>query len=573
MAWLGRFRLAAALALGVMLVAPDANAQGPPGRPLPPISAQSLPRPPSASELQPAEQLEKAAGRKTDFFAPAGAGACPLRGSDLKFTLHSVTFHNLTAVSQAEMARSWRGLGEQEIPVSAICDIRDRASDILYRHGILARVEIPEQKISGGALTFEVIEARIDQVQVRGDAGPAQAKVEAYIEKLRGLRPFDLGTAQRYLLLATDVPGVRLSATLRPSGTDRGAVDLEVTVARDWFNAMAAVQNHGSEAAGPWSVLGRTDFQGLTRFGERTSLVVYTTPDDEQRVVQAIAEVPIWTDGLRLLTSGAYGIAHPGDTLAPLDLESRSVVGDLALSYPLIRARRRNLDLVTGFAFIDQTTKFASKSVLSEDRLRIAYARVSANQSFLALERPAQLRGAVEVRQGLDVLNASQPLDFAMSRFEGDPQAFVARLQAGLDYDLTRRLSISARILGQYAAKPLLSYEELAFGALTIGRGYDPAAATGDRGVAGSLEVRAGPFQISRLRVAGYAFYDAARLSDLDRDAEDRSLASTGAGLRLALTDLVNLDIAYAHPLDKTLPTAKSKPSPRILVSLVARLF
>ena len=41
-----------------------------------------------------------------------------------------------------------------------------------------------------------------------------QDKVEDYLEKLRGMTPFDLDTAQRYLLLANEVPGVRVSAAL-----------------------------------------------------------------------------------------------------------------------------------------------------------------------------------------------------------------------------------------------------------------------------------------------------------------------------------------------------------------------
>src|SRR5438105_1979193 len=93
------------------------------------------------------------------------------------------------------------------------------ANDSLHivARGLLARVEIPQQTIMGGRVSFTVIEAFVAAVQVRGNAGPAQEKVEDYIEQLRGLRPFDINRAQRYLLLASDIPGVVISATLRPS--------------------------------------------------------------------------------------------------------------------------------------------------------------------------------------------------------------------------------------------------------------------------------------------------------------------------------------------------------------------
>src|SRR5690606_8906014 len=110
-------------------------------------------------------------------------------------------------------------LGREE-PVSVICAIRDRAARMLFDHGVLARVEIPEQRITGGALTLEVIEAHVVNVRVRGDAGPAQDAIERYAEKLRGMAPFDMAKAQRYLLLASDVPGVRVRAAIRPSTSE-----------------------------------------------------------------------------------------------------------------------------------------------------------------------------------------------------------------------------------------------------------------------------------------------------------------------------------------------------------------
>ncbi len=97
-----------------------------------------------------------------------------------------------------------------------ICRIRDRAARIIFDNGVLARVEIPEQRIAGGALVLEVIEAQVVNVRVRGDVGPAQAAVERYAEKLRGMKPFDMAKAQRYLLLASDVPGLRVRAAVRP---------------------------------------------------------------------------------------------------------------------------------------------------------------------------------------------------------------------------------------------------------------------------------------------------------------------------------------------------------------------
>src|SRR6185437_10185707 len=120
--------------------------------------------------------------------------------------------------------------------------------------------------------------------------GPAQAAVERYVERLRGMKPFDMRKAQRYLLLASDIPGVRVRAAVKPSTSpERGAVDIDVSVSREPWQAVGNVQNLGSRAVGRWSGLVRADARAFTPLGEDTSLVAFHTLDsDEQWVVQLL---------------------------------------------------------------------------------------------------------------------------------------------------------------------------------------------------------------------------------------------------------------------------------------------
>src|SRR6185503_9721802 len=190
----------------------------------------------SAPELNPAARLPRQAPRDADIFAPEPPGPCPLADSPVEVTLSSVSFRGATALSAQDFGPAYREFIGRPQRVAVICEIRDRAARALFDRGILARVEIPEQRIAGGALVLDVIEARVVNVRVRGDIGPGQAAVERYIEKLRGMRPFDMRRAQRYLLLASDVPGVRVRAAVKPSvSPERGAVDIDVSVTRSDF--------------------------------------------------------------------------------------------------------------------------------------------------------------------------------------------------------------------------------------------------------------------------------------------------------------------------------------------------
>lgn len=548
------------LATAGALAASPARAQAPPGAT------------PTPQQLNPAEQVEtRVRPRANDIFVAPEPGPCPLRGSDLTFELKGVEFAGATG-SEEDLVRSYKGLVGQTIPVSAICDIRDRAAAILFAKGVLARVEIPEQKIAEGQLRLEVIQARIANIRFHGDAGPAQGKIEDYLEKLRGMTPFNLNLAQRYLLLAADVPGVQISAAIRPSSQGRGAVDLDVAATHDLIDVAANVQNFGSETMGPWAGLARVDFKGLTRFGDRTGVVLYSTLDGrEQRIVQLLGEARPGDDGLLLRGSFSYAQTHPSGALAPLKLEGTATDLQLSAAYPLVRRREGNINLGGGLDIVDQSTDFGGGGALIDDKLRIVFLRAEATTRTRIFGVPFNGDVAIEARQGLDALGASQAGEAALSRAAGEPDALVGRMEAHAVFGWTPWLQTSFGAALQYADSPLLSYEQLAVGNLTIGRGYDPSSVAGDRGGALAFETRLGPFALPLgLQAQLYGFYDSAHAELIDIDTKV-TVHSAGGGLRLASDRGVDIDVFYAAPFDKPSLNAPGKPPSRVMVSLTLR--
>jgi hemolysin activation/secretion protein len=548
------------LAMGLVFAATlSAHAQGP------------LPGQPTRDELNPAARAPAPAAPRSDLLEPEPPGPCPLRDTPLKVTLRSVTLRGLTSVPQDKVAPAYADLLGKELPVGALCDVRDRVSGRLFAAGLLARVEIPEQRIADGALVLDVIEARIVNVRVRGDAGPAQEAVERVLGKLRGMTPFDLNAAQRYLLLAGDVPGVSLRVTVRPSSVqERGAVDLDVRVTRDPVDVVVGAQNLGGKALGPWSAMGRVDFSGFTALGERTSLVVFSTLDgDEQRVVQLLEEVRLGGEGLVGRANVTYAQTHPGDQFAALALEGEAVIVSAEVAYPVIRTRRRNLNVAGGFDWIDQTTDFSDLARLTDDKLRVIYARIDGDwRPRTAM--PFAASGALTVRQGLAGLGASDRGAALLSRFGADPSALLVRGELQASLGVVRWMSANLRLEGQYTADHLLAYEEISAGALTVGRGYDPGSATGDRGLMAAFELRGAPFLVSEgFTLSPYAFVDAAWLKKLGNASAD--LSSVGVGGELRMRERLRLNVAYAKALEAAYPGA-GKPGGRVLVTLTAVL-
>ncbi|WP_244286769.1 ShlB/FhaC/HecB family hemolysin secretion/activation protein [Caulobacter radicis] len=536
---------------------------------------------PSRQELDPANAAPIAAAPRGDLFKGVEAGPCAFRDSPIKVTLKAVDFQGGTsgalAVPDQALASTYAEFLGREAPLSAVCDIRDRVAALYLRRGVLANVVIPEQRIADGRLTLRVVEARIGAVNYHGDAGPAQKQVVRFLNQLRGMAPFDLDVAQRYLLLASDVPGVRIQSALKPSASGDGALDLEIAIARDAVDGSVVAQNYGSKTVGRDLTLARLDLNGFTPLGERTSILGYgTLSSDEQRVIQVAERFYIGADGLTADLSGAWGWTKPGDVLKPLDLEGDSFAGSLRLTYPLTRHRNRNLNIGVGLDWIDQKVEFGGGlATLTEDHLRVFFLRLDGHYAPASLaSHSVALTGVFEVRQGSNGLGASRYGDLSASRFLGKPKATVLRTEGEIGGRLAGPVIGKLNVVWQHTDDPLLSYEEYGVGNLTIGRGYDPSSASGDRALAASLEFSTVPLPFNGGRAAWrpYAFYDLAELTNLGVGAGKLDLTSAGVGARAQLTSRVALDLTWAKPFDSPFGVGDA-PSSRVLVSLSAALF
>jgi hemolysin activation/secretion protein len=513
-----------------------------------------------------------------DILAAPEPGPCPLENSNVRLTLNAVEFRDAPDLPPDTLAAAYAGLIRREIPVSAICQIRDRATAILFRRGLLARVEVPEQTIVEGRLTLDVIAAYVAAIQVQGDAGPAQEKVEDYIERLRGLRPFDINAAQRYLLLASDIPGVVISASLRSSSQGRGAVELDIQVGHVPFGAVLASNNFGAKTAGRVGALARADFNSFTRFGERTSLIAYSTFDGnwrEQQAIQALEEARIGSDGLVARLSLAYGSTHPGDILRPLNITGKSIVADFRLAYPIIRSRSLNVSVSGGATHVRQDIE-VSTIPFTRDRLSLFIARLSADKAWSDV--PVTLGGGIELHKGVGSAlagsNACSPgANCLLSRFEGRPDAFVQRADGRIAIQWLPLVSTVATFQAQHSNVPLLAYEEFAIGNLTVGRGYDPSVLSGDSGIGGAAELQIGPFNPGGIAffapgLTFVGFFDIARVWNKDTGGVIRSLRSTGAGLNLQVARHVQIQVLYSKPLDNVSGLLASKPPSRFLFNI-----
>lgn len=562
-------------------------------------SAPPAPPPQTREELDPGRVLEQLPSPRPriEIDDEIERGPCPLADAafaQTRVTFSRVEFARLEAVDPSVLDDTWRDMAGRDLPVAALCEVRDRAATALREMGYLAAVQIPPQRIEkGGEARMDVLVARLAEVQVRGDVGANEETIAAHLAHLTREPWFNTHVAERQLLLLGDMPGYQVRLTLKPARGAPGEVVGDVLVRREPFELSAGLQNLGAKATGREGAFVQATFNGLTGLADRTTLSLYNTLDfDEQTVLQASHDFALGTSGLRLGGSLLWGRSEPS---GPLPFESETIAADVGLNYPLVRRRNLSLRAAGGLEIVDQDVDFAD-APLTRDHLRVLYARLAIDTidgdsligrgGYTAGEPRWRLGGQVEARQGLEGLGASEdcsPItnclspNVPISNLLADPSAFVLRAEANAEFRPVPNVTLAAAPRVQWSPDTLLPYEQFSVGNYTVGRGLDPGALLGDSGYGSSFELRYGSLARAvdkALAVQPYAFLDAAWTWRNDGGLTDdpQSAYTAGGGLRARWGNRFDANLALAVPL-KRVGFQQQRGDVRVLFTIRARLW
>ena len=563
---------------------------------------QSAVTPPTRGELLPPAPISPRSGPTLTIDGQMERAPCALDRADyadIRLTLTGAEFAGLERVPGLTLADTYSGYLGRDLPISVLCDIQARANVALQAQGYLASVFIPEQNLSDGVADFKVVFGRLTALRIRGEAGPSERLVASYLERLTQQTVFNTRDAERYLLLADDIPGIDVRLSLRPAaGGEPGDLTGEIAVVRRRAAIDLNVQNYGSKSIGRFGGLLRGEFYDLTGMGDRTTVALYSTLEfEEQQTLQIGHDFRVGSDGLRFGGMFTYSVTNPDIGLPGFEIESETVLATVQASYPIQRSQTASVGLDVGFDYLDQDVDL-NNILLTKDRVRTAFARVSGEyvdaasiariDGFTAFEPRSRFRFALEARKGIDIFGASEdcrinPLGCVAggkappTRIEANPTPFVIKGEVGAEFRPMPDWTFSLEADGQWSDDPLPAFEEYAAGNYSIGRGYNPGAILGDRGIGLSAEIRYGslmPKQAATPSIQPYVFTDVAWTWNRDpsrRASNPDQLWSAGGGIRSALGSRLQGDVFVAVPLEK--PDFAPRGDVRVLFSLTARLF
>jgi hemolysin activation/secretion protein len=479
--------------------------------------------------------------------APAGAESLTVRVRDIRV-------EGSTVYSADDLRPLYQDIIGRTVAVQAIYDL---AKSITAKYGadgyVLSRAIVPPQELDpkGATIRLEVVEGYVDKVEWPATLARYRDFFTDYAMRVTAERPVNIRTLERYLLLAGDLPGLKISTSLKASEKNKAASTLAVSVTEKPIDAGARLDNRGTEPRGPIQYLTSATLNNFLGQHEALTLTwAGVFPLRELQYIAANFRQVLTSEGLTFFADASYSWGTPGT--APLEILDYRTLGpyfDAGFYYPVIRARERNLTL-TGLVFASESRADILGDRFNDDRLRGI--RLKADADFAdRFQGINQL--SVTFSQGIRGLGAGiGPFpSHEGGRVDFDRiEVFAARLQP-----LLAGFSAYVAGYGQYAGTPLLVPEQCGYGGRYFGRAFDPSQLLGDSCFEAVGELRydipLGQLNLSLLQL--YGFTDYGKLytrSPAVGTPANVEAASAGAGLRLGYQSYVSVDLQAAKGIE-----------------------
>lgn len=550
--------IAAALALGLIPAAACAAGEGQP------LSSTVDPNAVLPS-TPPASEPLKTPGRPLDA-APSPAEL------QAQFVLTDVQFDGAGAVPASALSPAWASYRGKPVSLVDLRAIARKAEAIYAAAGYpFVAIVVTPQTVEGGVVHMRVVEGHISAVTVLAKDPTARRQATAAFAPLVDRKPLAVKDVEGAYQRAKDVPGLALAGALR-RGDEPGGMDLVIQAKRDRWRTYANLNNLYPRTTGPWGLLAGVDYFGDSTWGDQTTVQGYTSLDSGHQYVLRLSHTRrLNASGTTVSVMGLRAWARPAGAVAPLDIATDVEALRFTVSQPLYETTQFSLEGEGAFELTNQKTKVFNSVGLSDDRLRTFSATLN---GAWRPDAGGHLNGAIELRKGVSVFNSSHAGDPNLSRFGSDPEAFLARFRSDGETPTFHALRLFGRLEAQTTSRALTAPDQYAIGNLSIGRGYEPGAAFGDRAIAGSAELRIGPFPIgSHFHLEPFVFYDAARLWTLTPGLHTRrDIESWGGGLRLDAPGKLHVELFYADPRKPPQGPGQPTPHPRVFLNVTVGL-
>lgn len=516
------------------------------------VLAQSAPRiiVPDASKVlappsAPANVSPQPTGTQTIELPDAAPDAPHLR-----FT--AVRVAGATVVDAGEIAALFDSLRGRDVTAADLKAALDQANALYLKHGYpLGRAYVPAQVIQDGTLIVRVVEGYVGNYIVQADDDATRTLVEGYAARLTAEKPLTARTLQRYMLLIQDIPGITVGSRFEAMDPQTGATTIRISASIKALTANFYLDNRARIAGLPVTPYLIGQFNNVLGVGDQTTAMALLSPDQDRYAFYSLAFArPVGTDGLNMGLSASWAQALDTRSLYPFAVRSQTSQAAYTARYPVLRGTDETLNA--------DTRLYYSHAAYSLSGIAVA------RDNYLAAQLGGDYVRAFSPTLGL---GANLHLTQGLTGFGAPPHTRAnitddfTKLQgeARLVYQPLDHLSLIVKASGQYAATPLYAAEQISFGGLQYGRGFDSAEISGDSGIGFSFQPEYTiPFDLGDGGLAAgwsitpYLFTDYSKTYNRRAGGlPDAEQVSAGGGFRLAVSNLMTLTLEADKPLNR----------------------
>ncbi|WP_375509735.1 ShlB/FhaC/HecB family hemolysin secretion/activation protein [uncultured Nostoc sp.] len=461
-----------------------------------------------------------------------------------------------TVFSAEELAQATAEFTKRPISPTQLFQARSKITELYVKNGyITSGALIPPQTIQSGVVKIQVVEGKLEDIQVTGTRrlNPNYVHSRLAIATSAPLNRQRLLEALQLLQLNPLIKNVTAELS---AGSQTGTSLLEVKISEaKTFSGQIILDNGRSPSVGSFRRGLRLNEANLLGLGDGLSLG-YTNTDGSNSF-DASYTLPLnprnGTLSFNYGTTSSHVIEPPFDFL---DIESASRYYELTFRQPIIQTSTQELAL--GLTASRRESDISSllqregipASELSPGADEQGRTRVSALRFFQEWTN-RNSREVIALRSqfslGIDVLNATVNQDAPDSRFFAwQGQAQWARL-------LAPESLLLLRLNTQLASRTLLPIEQFGLGGQDSIRGYRQDYLLTDNGAFVSAEVQVPIVRLpqinSTLQVVPFVDFGVGWNSSGRNNPDPNTLAAVGLGLRWSQGDRFTVRLDWGIPL------------------------
>ena len=488
-----------------------------------------------------------------------------LLSEKLRVHISKISFYGNTAIKDDELQKIAAPYENRTITSEDLEKLRRKLTMLYVEKGYInSGAVIPDQKVVNGAITIQIIEGKLSEIDITGNKWLRSAYIRNRIA-LAAAVPFNINQLQEKLLLLQEDPLIhRINSELMP-GIKPGEAVLKTTVVEERpYQIGMRISNDRSPSIGSFhgeifaehkNISGWGDSLGV-RYGKHTD-----GEDDGGDEVSLSYNIPLNAHDTALRVYYYYSDAAViEEPFNQIDIKSKLKTYGISITHPLLKTlsdrvlltlagdKRRSESYLLGQPF--SFSEGAENGVIKATILRFAqeWEHRSPLQVFA-------LRS--NISWGIDAMDATTNAEGTDGRF----LSWLLQVQWARLLKKLHRTQIIFRTDLQLSRDPLPAMEKFSVGGMTSVRGYRENQLVRDNAVVSSLECRIPIVRlpipvVSKNQTDGTVhlvpFFDWGWAENTDRPTHDpRTISSVGLGFRWDPSLNIHADIYWGYALRK----------------------